>query len=681
MSFLFQRVPEAVLERRADLEEALTFHGLTRARMTAEVIRWVESVRLENPETYRYFVKDPVPMAPLILKWDFVFSTGMTTDYPKRRNWTHWMGLREFIQNALDVEERVYGYEKIAINIFQDRLGVHVVDRGPGITLEAFKLGGSDKGCEERGYFGEGLKVAAAHFAGSDVLVYVFNRQGQVFKMCLSPGTNLVVVVMGRAKYPPVGTEVVLMGATLASELLVSTVFQEWVKVHPEVQVISKRVFGTSGCDVPKPNIIVKGANNVDILWVRDIFVNTLTNITRKPAIFGYNLWWVPLEPNRVMVADQSALASQAAKTFNADTAKILLDKIVEEKNGYAEVKRGFFETDVVDWWYTPVDVEDAVKEWVEARGLGVTTNERAVDWIAYMGVKPLIITEQLSNLFTKAPEAEGKVLEKSLEKLKLADATAIPEEALSLRELKYLGASVGILTWVQRGAIWGKKLPDVVVAESLAEASGLQRGDKLYVTRSSLNRLDVAFSTLYHEYCHYYGDWMYGQARDLSDAFQRALTEVSGLVAEALKEVKVFNTYRRALNGGWKANSCVWHESHYVTKTMLLDQILEDVAIRAKVPTAIVPDWEPLYTLIESSAPICVAVSISPGASQIFPREVSVSREVVTMVMPEELPPSRDLYQKEVWRVADTMAVDRGIIYMYNPWIDKYEVLRPIGI
>jgi hypothetical protein len=681
MSFLFQRAPEAVLERRADLEEALAFHGLTRARMTAEVIRWVESVRLENPETYRYFVKDPVPMSHLILRWDFVFSTGMTTDYPKRRNWTHWMALREFIQNALDVEERIYGYEKIAINIFYDRLGVHVADRGPGITLEAFKLGGSDKGCEERGYFGEGLKVAAAHFAGSDVLVYVFNRQGQVFKMCLSPGTNLVVVVMGRAKYPPVGTEVILLGATLSSELLVSTVFQEWMKAHPEVQVISKRVFGTSGCDVPKPNMIVKGVNNVDILWVRDIFVNTLTNITRKPAIFGYNLWWVPLEPNRVTVADQTALASQAAKTFNGDAAKILLDKVVEEGLVLAKVKTGFFETDIVDWWYATDTVKDAVKEWVEAHGLGVTTNERAADWIAYMGVKPLLITEQLSNLFAHAPEAEGKVLEKSLEKLKLADATAIPEEALSLRELKYLGASVGILTWVQRAAMWGKKLPDVVVAESLAEADGMQRGEKLYVTRSALNRLDVAFGTLYHEYCHYYGDFMYGQARDLSDAFQRALTEVSGLVVESLKETRVFNAYRRALVGGWKANSCLWRESHYVTKTMLLEQMLDDIAERVHVSSAVVPGWESLYTLIESSAPVCVAVSIPPGASRIFPREVSVSREVVTMIVPEELPPSKDLYQREVLKIADKMAIDRGIIYMYNPWIDKYEFLRSIGI
>jgi len=874
---LFEKVPEA-LERDPSLEEALTFHRLTRARMTAEVIRWMESIRLEDPVAWAQLNMDPDVIRPLILKWDFVFSTGMTTDYPKRRNWTHWMALREFIQNSLaydepilimengvvklvkigdfveknlregaaegevsgvyalsfvpnhrgngwvlrwmpitkvykhkyrgdmfkvtletgrsiqvtgahslfklyrkggknelhsvpispeyslhgtygklhvgdlvalpftriepvvkgkidleelakrrlgdlaflkvkriepckydhewvydvsvpgaenfvagtgcfivhnslDVEERVYGYKNMAIKIFHDEVGVHVVDRGPGITLEAFKLGGSDKGCEERGFFGEGLKVAAAHFAGSDVLVYVFNRQGQAFKMCLSPGTNLVVVVMGRARYPPAGTEVILHGATISPDLLTSTIFQEWMRSHPEARIISEKVFSSPQCGVPKPNFIVKGADNVDLLWVRDIFVNTITNITRKPAIFGYNLWWLSLEPNRVTVASQSEFASQAAKAYTPEAALSLLDQIVERAPAFARVKPGFFETDIVDWWYVSDDVKNAVGEWVKNRDLGVTTNERAIDWVTYMGVTPLLIKEQLSYLFARAPEAETKVAEKSFERLKLADATAVPEEALSIKELKHFGAGVAILTWVHRSAFWGKKLPEVLVAESLAEASGTQTGNKIYVTRASLGRLDVAFSTLYHEYCHHYGDLMYGEAADLTEGFQKALTDVSGLVAEAFRDSHLAQAYSRALSGGWKANAYMWKEDHYVSKTRLLDEIFDKVEKISGATPSWAVDWTWLYVKIESEAPVCVSVSITPGL-KLDPKDFSVSRQSVNDVIPEDLPPSRELYKREAEKIADEMPkIERGVIFMYDPWADSYEVLRRISV
>jgi len=678
MAFIFERVPE-VVEVRSDLEEALGFHGLTRARMSAELIRWLDSVKLEDPETYRYLVSDPPQIAPLIERWDFVFSTGMTTDYPARREWTHWMALREFIQNALDVEERVYGYENMALQIFHDNLGVHIIDRGPGITLEAFKLGGSDKGCEERGFFGEGLKVAAAHYAGHNVLVYVLNRQGQVFKLCLSPGTNLVVVVLGRSNYPSAGTEVILHRATMAPELLQSTIFQEWLKVNSDVQVISKKTFGSPACEVAKPNFIVaRKGQNVDILWVRDIFVNSLTNITRNPAIFGYNLWWVPLEPNRVMVADQSALAKFAAKTFNAETAKELLDRIVES----GSVKKGFFETDTVDWWYTPEEVKDAAKEWVEDHGYGVTTNERAADWVMYMGVRPLIIPDNLSNFFERAPTAEEKVIKKSKERLKHADETAVPEEALPLNELINLGASKAILVWVQRDAFYGRKLPDIIVSESLDGASGSQKGNKLYIVRRVLDRFNKTFSTLYHEYCHYYGEQIYGRAADLSEAFQSALTDVSVFIARALGVTVVVDAYNRALHGAWKASPAVWKEGRYVLKGRFLDNILATIEKITHISPLWGERWEEVYKELNRLAPVLVLVDI-PELERIRPIHFHISSESVEDIIPEGVPPSRELYLKGLEEIADKLEAltRRGLIFMYDPWTDSYEVFRRIGI
>ena len=86
MSFLFERVQE-VSTPSAALDEALAFHGLTRAKMASEMIRWVESIRLESPELHRAILYDPphIKRGMEIRIWDFVFSTGMTTDYPVRR--------------------------------------------------------------------------------------------------------------------------------------------------------------------------------------------------------------------------------------------------------------------------------------------------------------------------------------------------------------------------------------------------------------------------------------------------------------------------------------------------------------------------------------------------------------------------------------------------------------------
>jgi intein/homing endonuclease len=277
------------------LEEALGYHGLTRETVTAEMIRWTDSIRLESPTLYDAITYDPpeIKRRMGIKIWDFAFSTGMTTDYPVRRGWNSFMGVRELVQNALDIEERLFGYEGISVKIWVDELGLHVADRGPGITYDAFKLGGSDKVCHERGFYGEGLKVAMAFFVHIGQPIYVFNRRGQVFKAVVSPGTGLVIIAMGRAN-PVTGTEAVVYGYRPDVESVRRIIFQEWMK-EPNFYIVSKTMRMTDACRFNKPHFIISHVDkksNVDFLWVRDISVNKLSALTRHPSIFGYNIWW-----------------------------------------------------------------------------------------------------------------------------------------------------------------------------------------------------------------------------------------------------------------------------------------------------------------------------------------------------------------------------------------------------
>ena len=45
----------------------------------------------------------------------------------------------------------------------KDTHGTWIVDSGRGITVEALRIGGTNKECWMRGYYGEGLKLAASH--------------------------------------------------------------------------------------------------------------------------------------------------------------------------------------------------------------------------------------------------------------------------------------------------------------------------------------------------------------------------------------------------------------------------------------------------------------------------------------------------------------------------------------
>jgi len=697
---IFQKVPEAN-QPVLSLDEALAFHGLTRTKISLEMIRWVNSIRLESPELYNVIIHDPPDIRRVmeIKMWDFCFSTGVTIDYPVRRGWNEFTSVREFIQNSLDIEERIFGYEGMEVGVWVDKLGLHITDRGPGITYEAFRIGGSDKNRYERGYFGEGLKVAMAYLLYRGCPVYVFNRKGQVFKAITPPGSTLMLIAMGRTSKPVTGTEVIIYNLPLKApewsdpSYTKRIIFKEWLK-DPNLEVLTVKRWAKPDCPHPKPNFIVfaKDGSNIDFLWVRDIVVNKISNLTRLPSIFGYNLWWVELEPNRVSVSSIPELAKEAAIAFDKKSVEVLLDRVVKEN----KIKRGFFETNIIDWWYADEEAKIAAAEWVEKRNYGVTDNEKIMDWAIYMGANPLVIPPEMRSLFAHAQTVELIIARKCDERLKAAEEGAVPLEKLTLRERCNLRSAAIVMETVHIMLMGrSKKAPDIVVTEKMLDAAGTVKGEKIYIHRNELKDVEKATETLLHEYAHYYGNKMYLGAPDISETFEKALGEVAAQAAHLPIEA-VFAAIRAKL-GAWGAKCWVWLGTRY-EKYQMLSELLE-IAINEGLEnmglTGVLELTESQHYYIEFNRPLIVWVRLSKYMVDKLKEGRTVSGpdfsslyyiyDVFDWRMPfADINLYKSMLKKEleiVEKEAEEMPWYAHIILIYNPEKDFFEVWKVIPL
>jgi hypothetical protein len=89
-------------------------------------------------------IEEHPELASKITEYDALFSTGLSKDYVDKREFNLFTSIRELIQNALDEEELISGRPDVQIE--QDPFGTWIVDRGRGITLEALRMGESNKG-------------------------------------------------------------------------------------------------------------------------------------------------------------------------------------------------------------------------------------------------------------------------------------------------------------------------------------------------------------------------------------------------------------------------------------------------------------------------------------------------------------------------------------------------------
>jgi len=365
-------------------------------------------------------LEEPLGLASRIAGYDALFSTGLSKDYVDKREFSLFIAIRELLQNALDEEELVRG--RADVRIEQDAQGTWIVDRGRGITVEALRMGGSDKECWMRGYYGEGLKLAAAYLTLNRVPVYLFAGQ-MVFRFIALPRDEQnpgIFILLGRSKETIKGTKILLFGYK-ANQDFMERIVRFWNK-DLEATLIAEERFPSEDCPREMPSAIFDFPNQ---LYIRNMYAGEMSEVSRRKSLLSYDLWWFRFDVSRkLMTQKMPQLFLEIAKVLerSATARKKFAEKLVEA--GMLKTKpvgRGL----AIDFNPTFTIVEGhlfvyafpkgMLEEFVKVLGLEakrdlirrVSTNEEAESAVS-KGLIPILFPYELSEQFSSIPPLQN---------------------------------------------------------------------------------------------------------------------------------------------------------------------------------------------------------------------------------------------------------------------------------
>ena len=245
-----------------------------------------------------------------------------------KREFSLFISIRELLQNALDEEEMMKG--RTDVRIGQDIHGTWIADSGRGITVEALRIGGSDKECWMRGYYGEGLKLAASYLTLNRVPVYLFTGQ-MVFRFIALPrdGQNPgIFILLGRSREAIKGTKILLFGYKADQEFMKKMV-RFWNK-DLETKLIIEERFASEDCPREMPSAIFDFPNQ---LYIRNMYAGEMSEVSRRKSLFSYDLWWFRFDVSRkLMTQKMPQLFLEIAKLLerSAVARKKFTEKLIE---------------------------------------------------------------------------------------------------------------------------------------------------------------------------------------------------------------------------------------------------------------------------------------------------------------------------------------------------------------
>jgi len=242
-------------------------------------------------------LEEPPELATTISGYDALFSTGLSKDYVDKREFNLFISIRELLQNALDEEEVAAGDTHVQIE--QDTHGTWIIDRGRGITLEGLRMGESNKECWMRGYYGEGLKLAASYLTLNQIPVYLFTQRMALRFIALpkdarNPG---IFILLGRAKETVKGTRILLFRYREDLQFIKKMV-RFWNNALEGKLVVEER-FPSEDCPREMPSAIFDFPN---LLYIRNMFVGEMSQVTKRRALLSYDLWWIRLDVSRKLM-------------------------------------------------------------------------------------------------------------------------------------------------------------------------------------------------------------------------------------------------------------------------------------------------------------------------------------------------------------------------------------------
>ena len=368
-------------------------------------------------------LEEPPELASRIAGYDALFSTGLSKDYVDKREFSLFISIRELLQNALDEEELVEG--RADVRVEHDALGTWIVDRGRGITVEALRMGGSDKECWMRGYYGEGLKLAASHLTLNGVPVYLFAGQA-VFRFIALPRDEQnpgIFILLGRSKETMKGTRILLSGYKGNPDFM-GKIVRFWNK-DLETKLIAEERFPSEDCPREMPSAIFDFPNQ---LYIRNMYAGEMSEVSRRKSFFSYDLWWFRFDVSRnLMTQKMPLLFLEIAKVIERSAAarKKLAEKLLESGMlrtkpvgaGLAIEFNPTF-TIVEGHLFVYAFPKGMLEEFAEVLGLEakrdlirrVSTNEEAESAVS-KGFIPLLLPYELSEQFGSIPPFQNRSL------------------------------------------------------------------------------------------------------------------------------------------------------------------------------------------------------------------------------------------------------------------------------
>jgi hypothetical protein len=285
-------------------------------------------------ESLRHFVI-PLPenfeiksenLEGILINYDSLFLIGITKEYILKRNFDEIKALREIIQNALDENELTFG--KPFVEIKKDSLGTWIIDKGRGIKLQDLLVGFSNKECWMRGYYGEGLKIAAGYFLSLNKPVYIFTNENVFRFIYYDKESPKLYVILGKSNKKFEGSSVLIRDYYPQDETLNKIVIFNNKEVYE--RKIDEVYVASEECNFPKPYAIYDYPN---LFYVRNILVGETSKVARRRSLFSYDIWWFRLDVSREFMSySMPNLFKEVSKIFELSekAREKLVEKLIE---------------------------------------------------------------------------------------------------------------------------------------------------------------------------------------------------------------------------------------------------------------------------------------------------------------------------------------------------------------
>jgi hypothetical protein len=361
-------------------------------------------------------LEEPYDLASMITGYDALFSTGLSKEYVDKREFNLFISLRELIQNALDEEELVTGQPHVQFE--QDIHGMWIIDSGRGLNIEALRMGESNKDCWMRGYYGEGLKLAASYLTLNRIPIYIFTKH-MVLKFLVLPEDARnpgIFILLGRSKEEVKGTRLLLYGYRPDAEFI-KKIVRFWNN-ELENKLITEVKFPTNDCPKEMPSAIFDFPN---LLYIRNMYVGEMSQAAKRKSLLSYDLWWVRLDVSRkLMTQTTPQLFLEIAKllTFSETARRKFAEKLVE--TGMLKTKN--INTGIVIEFSPLFSIVEGhlfvyafpdgmLDAFVDVLGLGEkrdlirrVTSYEEVERATSQGLIPLLLPSEISDRFSSIP-------------------------------------------------------------------------------------------------------------------------------------------------------------------------------------------------------------------------------------------------------------------------------------